>query len=318
MHKKIGMKIYRPFEKEVPTGGVITLGFFDGVHIGHQSILRKAKADAKALDADPLVLTLWPHPRMVLDKNADELLLINTLDEKTSLIARNGLEHFVVIPFTTELSNLSAEDFFKIFFVDWLKIRKLIVGYDHHIGKNGSGDFTTMLKLGHKFGVEVEKVEAQMHEGISISSTKIRNLILLGDVSKASKYLGYNYFLSGIVEKGFQVGRKIGFPTANIRVLEKHKIIPADGVYAVKVLIDGLVLNGMLNIGYRPTISKDQHKTIEVNIFDFDSSIYGSTISIQFVSRIRNEMKFDGIEALKRQLEQDRDDAKQILSPNRI
>lgn len=312
------MKIYRPFEKEVPTGGVITLGFFDGVHIGHQAILRKVKADAKALDADPLVLTLWPHPRMVLDKNTDELLLINTLDEKTSLIARNGLEHFVVIPFTTELSNLSAEDFFKIFFVDWLKIRKLIVGYDHHIGKNGSGDFTTMLKLGHKFGVEVEKVEAQMHESISISSTKIRNLILLGDVSKASKYLGYNYFLSGIVEKGFQVGRKIGFPTANIRVLEKHKIIPSDGVYAVKVLIEGLVLNGMLNIGYRPTISKDQHKTIEVNIFDFDSSIYGSTISIQFVSRIRNEMKFDGIEALKRQLEQDRDDAKQILSSNRI
>jgi riboflavin kinase/FMN adenylyltransferase len=312
------MKIYRPFEKEVPTGGVITLGFFDGVHIGHQAILRKVKVDAKELDADPLVLTLWPHPRIVLGKNADELLLINTLDEKTSLIARNGLEHFVVIPFTTELSNLSAEDFFKIFFVDWLKIRKLIVGYDHHIGKNGSGDFTTMLKLGHKFGVEVEKVEAQMHESISISSTKIRNLILLGDVSKASKYLGYNYFLSGIVEKGFQVGRKIGFPTANIRVLEKHKIIPADGVYAVKVLIDGLVLNGMLNIGYRPTISKDQHKTIEVNIFDFDSSIYGSTISIQFVSRIRNEMKFEGIEVLKRQLEQDRNAAIQILSSDRI
>ncbi|WP_320054187.1 riboflavin biosynthesis protein RibF [uncultured Acetobacteroides sp.] len=312
------MKIYRPFEKEVPTRGVITLGFFDGVHIGHQAILRKVKADAKELDANPLVLTLWPHPRIVLGKNDDELLLINTLDEKTSLIARNGLEHFVVIPFTTELSNLSAEDFFKTFFVDWLKIRKLIVGYDHHIGKNGTGDFTTMQRLGLKFEVEVEKVEAQTHESISISSTKIRNLILLGDVSKASKYLGYNYFLTGIVEKGFQVGRKIGFPTANIRVLEKHKIIPADGVYAVKVLIDGLVLNGMLNIGYRPTISKDQHKTIEVNIFNFDSSIYGSTISIQFVSRIRNEMKFEGIEVLKKQLEQDRNAALQILSSDRI
>lgn len=317
LHKKIGMKIYRPFEKEVPTGGIATLGFFDGVHIGHQAILQKVKEDANKLNADPLVLTLWPHPRIVLGQNANELLLINTLDEKTSLIARNGLEHFVVIPFTTELSSLSAEDFFKTFFVDWLKINKLIVGYDHHIGKNGSGDFATMQKLGHKFGVEVEKVEAQMHENINISSTKIRNLLLQGDVGKASKYLGYNYFLSGIVEKGFQVGRKIGFPTANIRVFEKHKIIPADGVYAVKVLIDGLVLNGMLNIGYRPTINKGQHKTIEVNIFDFDSSIYGSTISIQFVSRIRNEMKFDGIEALKKQLEQDKNATRQILSSDR-
>jgi riboflavin kinase / FMN adenylyltransferase len=312
------MKIYRPFEKEVPTGGVITLGFFDGVHIGHQAILRKVKADAEELDAVSLIMTLWPHPRMVLGKNPNELLLINTLDEKTSLIARNGLEHFVVIPFTTELSNLSAEDFFKTFFADWLGIRKLVVGYDHRIGKNGSGDFATMLNLGIKYGIEVEKVEAEMYEDISISSTKIRNLILLGDVSKASKYLGYNYFISGIVEKGFQIGRKIGFPTANIRILEKYKIIPADGVYAVKILVAGLALNGMLNIGYRPTISKDQHKTIEVNIFDFDSSIYGSTISIQFVSRIRSEMKFDGIEVLKKQLEQDRRDAKQILSYDKV
>lgn len=309
------MKIYRPFEKEVPLGGVITLGFFDGVHIGHQAILRKVKSEAKEMNADPLVLTLWPHPRIVLGKNADELLLINTLDEKTSLIARNGLEHFVVIPFSTEISELSAEDFFKAFFVDWLKIRKLIVGYDHHIGKNGSGDFSTMQKLGHKYGVEVEKIEAQMHENISISSTKIRKLILMGDVEKSSKYLGYYYFLSGIVEKGFQLGRKIGFPTANVRVLEKHKIIPADGVYAVKVIVDGLILNGMLNIGFRPTISKDQHKTIEVNIFDFDSSIYGSTVTIQFVSKIRDEIKFSGIEDLKQQLERDRLSAQKILLP---
>lgn len=309
------MKIYRPFEKEVPTGGVITLGFFDGVHIGHQAILRKVKSEAQEMNADPLVLTLWPHPRIVLGKNADELLLINTLDEKTSLIAHNGLEHFVVIPFSYELSELSAEDFFKMFFVDWLKIKKLIVGYDHHIGKNGSGDFSTMQKLGSKYKVEVEKVEAQMYENTNISSTKIRKLILIGEVEKSSKYLGYDYFLSGVVEKGFQLGRKIGFPTANIRVLEKHKIIPADGVYAVKVIVDGLILNGMLNIGFRPTISKDQHKTIEVNIFDFDSSIYGSTVTIQFVSKIRDEIKFSGIEDLKQQLERDRLSAQKILLP---
>lgn len=313
--QKIEMRIYRPFEKDVPTGAVVTLGFFDGVHIGHQAILRQLKSDAKELNTDPLVLTLWPHPRIVLEKNADELLLVNTLEEKTSLIARNGLEHFVVIPFTTELAELSADDFFKSYFIDWLNIKKLIVGYDHHIGKNGSGDFATMMKLGQKYGIDVEMVEAQMHEDISISSTKIRKLILEGDVSKAAVYLGYNYFLSGIVEVGFQLGRKIGYPTANIKVLEKHKLIPADGVYAVKVLIDGLVLNGMLNIGFRPTISKDQHKTIEVNIFDFNSSIYGSTITIQFVGRIRNEMKFDGIESLKQQLELDKNAAKQILLP---
>ena len=312
------MKIYRPFEKEVPTEGVATLGFFDGVHIGHQTILQKVKEEAKTLNVEPLVLTLWPHPRIVLGKNADQLLLINTLDEKTSLIAHNGLEHFVVIPFTFQLAELSAEDFFKSYFVEWLKIKKLVVGYDHHIGKNGSGDFETMLRLGNRYGVLVEKIEAQTHEDISISSTKIRNLLSLGDVNKAHKYLGYKYFLSGIVEKGFQLGRKIGFPTANIKVLEKHKLIPADGVYAVKVLINGLILNGMLNIGYRPTISKDQHKTIEVNIFDFSSSIYGSTITLQFVSRIRNEMKFSGINELKQQLEQDRLKAKQILLSNSI
>jgi len=309
------MEIFRPFETNVPTGGVVTLGFFDGVHVGHQKILTKLKSDAKRLNVEALVLTLWPHPRIVLAKNSDELLLVNTLEEKTSLIAHNGLKYFVVIPFTLELSKLSAECFFKLYFVDWLKIKKLIVGYDHHIGKDGSGDYPTMMKLGHKYGIDVEMVEAQMHDNISISSTKIRNLILQGDVCNASAYLGYNYFLSGIVEVGFQLGRKIGYPTANIRVLEKHKLIPADGVYAVRVIIDGLVLDGMLNIGFRPTISKDQHKTIEVNIFDFNTSIYGVTINIQFVGRIRDEIKFDGIESLKQQLEIDKKNAKQILHP---
>lgn len=308
------MKIFRPFEKDVPKGGVITLGFFDGVHIGHKAILSKVKADAKRLNAEALVLTLWPHPRVVLGKSADGLLLINTLEEKTSLIAKSGFENFVVIPFSSDLANLSAEAFFKTFFVDWLQIKKLIVGYDHHIGKNGSGDFSVMSKLGHKYGIEVEKVGAFMNEGVNISSTKVRQLILSGNVQKAAAYLGYNFFVSGTVEMGHQLGRKLGFPTANIKVHEKYKIVPAGGVYAVRVTVDGLVLNGMLNIGYRPTVSKEENKTIEVNIFDFDTSIYGSTITVEFVSKIRDEVKFASVDELKAQLQQDKRDAIKVLS----
>lgn len=300
------MKIYKPFEEEIPTKGVAALGFFDGVHIGHQAILNKVKSEAAAADTTPLLLTLWPHPRIILNKQADDLHLINTLEEKTTLFARNGLEHFVVIPFTEELSNLSAEVFFKRFFVEWLQLSTLIVGYDHHIGKNGTGDFETMHRLGLQYGIEVKKIEALTNNEINISSTKIRRLIMEGDVTRASSYLGYKYFLSGIVERGAQLGRTIGFPTANIKLEHSSKLLPADGVYAVEVEVEGFKHAGMLNIGHRPTINGSQHKTIEVNIFDFSRTIYGSTITVTFAERIRSEVKFSSIEALKEQLEKDR------------
>lgn len=308
------MKIYKPFEEDVPAKGVAALGFFDGVHIGHQAILNKVKTEAAKLEATPLLLTLWPHPRIVLNKNTAELHLINTLEEKTSLFSQNGLEHFVVIPFTEELSNYSAEAFFKHFFVDWLKLSKLIVGYDHHIGKNGTGDFESMQRLGDKYGISVEKIDALTSDDISISSTKIRNLITNGDVATAHKYLGYRYFISGTVEYGNQLGRQIGFPTANIKVDNTNKLIPADGVYAVNVIIDGFTHKGMLNIGLRPTINNNLHKTIEVNIFDFNRTIYGCSISILFVERIRSEKKFESIESLKFQLELDKNIATKILN----
>lgn len=307
------MNIYKPFEKSVPLKGIATLGFFDGVHIGHKAILNKIKADALKVGATPLLLTLWPHPRIVLNKNTPELLLINTLEEKTTLIAQEGLEHFVVIPFTPELSNLSPEEFFKTFFVDWLNIKKIIVGYDHHIGKNGAGNFEVMSKIAQKYDIEIERIEALSADEINVSSTKIRNLLLDGDVSRAAKFLGYSYFITGTVEQGAQLGRKIGFPTANLRVDDKYKLIPADGVYAVRITVDGFLYNGMLNIGYRPTISKNQHKTIEVNIFDFNRSIYGSSMTIHFAKRIRSEMKFNGLEELKEQLQKDKTEAFNIL-----
>jgi riboflavin kinase/FMN adenylyltransferase len=310
------MNIYKPFEKDVPRGGVATLGFFDGVHLGHKAIFKRVLDEAEKNNNAPFVATLWPHPRIVLGKNPETLLLINTLEEKTSLIAKSGFSHFVVIPFSEQLASLSAEEFFKTYFVEWLGISTLIVGYDHRIGRNGSGDFETMAMLGKKYGINVEKIEAQTYDHVSISSTKIRQLILQGSIRLANEYLGYSYFISGIVEKGFQLGRTIGFPTANIKVADAHKLVPADGVYAVKVSVDGLELNGMLNIGYRPTISKDQHKTIEVNIFDFDSTIYGSQLSIKFIDRIRDEMKFSGVEELTQQLKADREKAKQLLISN--
>lgn len=312
------MKIYKPFEKEVPTRGVATLGFFDGVHIGHKAILQKVINEAEQSGSTPLLLTLWPHPRMVLRKDNSNILLINTLEEKTGLLARYGMEHFVVIPFTEALAEYSAEEFFKKYFVEWLNIRKLIVGYDHHIGKNGSGDFETMLALGRKYNIEVERVDAMKQSDISISSTKIRKLVEEGDVRGAASFLGYSYFITGNVVMGFQLGRKIGFPTANIEVNDQHKLIPADGVYAVVVEGEGFKKDGMINIGYRPTISKDQHKTIEVNIFDFDQSIYGTSITVRFVERIRSEMKFDGIEMLKEQLAKDKQTATAILKKSQL
>ena len=308
------MKIYKPFEEEVPAKGVAALGFFDGVHIGHQAILNKVKTEAAKIGETPLLLTLWPHPRIVLNKNIAELHLINTLEEKTSLFAQNGLEHFVVIPFTEDLSNYSAEAFFKRFFVEWLKLSKLIVGYDHHIGKNGTGDFESMQRLGDKYGISVEKIDALTSDDISISSTKIRNILIKGEIETAFKYLGYRYFISGTVEYGNQIGRQIGFPTANIKVNNSNKLIPADGVYAVSVIIDGFKHKGMLNIGLRPTINSNQHKTIEVNIFDFNRTIYGYFITIVFVERIRSEIKFENIESLKVQLEQDKNIATKILN----
>lgn len=314
MHQKRKMKIYKPFEEEVPVKGVAALGFFDGVHIGHQAILNKVKTEAAKIGETPLLLTLWPHPRIVLNKNIAELHLINTLEEKTSLFAQNGLEHFVVIPFTEDLSNYSAEAFFKRFFVEWLKLSKLIVGYYHHIGKNGTGDFESMQRLGDKYGISVEKIDALTSDDISISSTKIRNILIKGEIVTAFKYLGYRYFISGTVEYGNQIGRQIGFPTANIKVNNSNKLIPADGVYAVSVIIDGFKHKGMLNIGLRPTINSNQHKTIEVNIFDFNRTIYGCFITIVFVERIRSEIKFENIESLKVQLEQDKNIATKILN----
>lgn len=308
------MKIYRPFEKDIPTGGVATLGFFDGVHKGHSAILARVKQEASANGATPLVLTLWPHPRIVLNKNAENLFLLNTLEEKTTRIAQNGLEHFAVIPFSHELAQLSPEAFFKAYFVDWLKLSKLIIGYDHHIGKDGAGDFSAMQRLGKKYGIEVEQVDALAYNNTNISSTKIRNLIAAGKMQDAASFLGYPYFVTGVVVEGFRLGRKLGFPTANIKVPDAHKLIPADGVYAVQVNIDGFTYSGMLNIGYRPTVNKgDQHKSIEVNIFDFNRPIYGTTITVSFVERIRSELEFGSVEELQLQLQKDKEMAISLL-----
>ena len=285
-------------------GSVLTLGTFDGVHIGHLTILSKLTKQAEEKNLESIVLTFFPHPRMVLQKDSD-IKLLNTIGEKKVLLEKLGVDNLIIHPFSQEFSRLSAEEFVKEILVDQLNIKKIIIGYDHRFGRNRTATIDDLIEFGNIYDFEVEQITAEEINEVTISSTKIRNALLDGNVTLANTFLGYNYFLSGEVVKGKQIGRTINFPTANIEVDEDYKLIPRDGVYIVSSNIDNKTYFGMMNIGNRPTLS-DKNHSLEVHFFNLNKTLYNKKVTISFLERIRDEIKFDSITDLKEQLEKDK------------
>jgi riboflavin kinase/FMN adenylyltransferase len=298
------MKIYRSIEdyNEVKRS-VVTIGTFDGIHLGHKKILSRLIKSSKNKDLNSVVLTFFPHPRIILNKY-NEVKMIDTLDEKIIHLNEIGIDSLVIHPFDKNFSLLSANQFIKDFLVDKLKIKHIIIGYDHRFGKGREASVTDLKNYADDYDFTVEEIKAQEIEKITVSSTKIRNSINQGDIKTTEKYLGRSFNLTGKIVKGDGLGKKINYPTANIFIEETYKIIPKDGVYLVETIIEDKLFNGMMNIGHRPTIGTNV-KSIEVHLFNFNEDIYGKVISIKMISKIRDEKKFSSIEALKEQLVKD-------------
>lgn len=282
---------------------VATLGTFDGVHVGHQMIIKKLVDAAHALDAESLVLTFFPHPRMVL-KQDHGIRLLNTLEEKQELLADLGLHNLVVQKFDLDFANLSAEEFVKQVLVDTFNISKIIIGYDHRFGKNRTADISDLKRFGTQYGFEVEEISAQEIDHVSISSTKIRTALEVGNIALANEFLGHAYYFSGKVIHGKKLGRTLGFPTANFEISESFKMIPRNGVYVVESDINGTVVKGMMSIGINPTFTNHPH-TIEVNYLDWSGDLYDSILKVRILDRIRDEQKFNSLELLVARLKMD-------------
>lgn len=307
------MKIYHSIDLFQPVPNpVVTVGTFDGVHRGHQAIFDAMRNEALRCGGETVVVTFYPHPRLVIHPDSKSLRFINTQERKYEIISRSRIDHLIIIPFTREFSNLSSGEFVRRYLVEKIKIHQLIVGYDHHFGKDRLGGFNELKGFGKIHGFEVREVPAMIIDGIPVSSTKIRNALIEGNIRLANSLLGYNYSISGKVVYGNRIGRTIGFPTANIEQEDEYKLISAVGVYACLVDHHGKLYKGMGNIGYRPTIDVGS-LTIEVNIFDFDEEIYGDRIIIYFIERIRDEVKFENLTALRDQLVADRAKVLEIL-----
>jgi len=293
---------------------VVTIGTFDGLHKGHQLVIEQLKQIAHEIKGESVIFTFYPHPRLVTSPNETNLRLLTTREEKIRLFEQMGVDHLVIYPFNKEFSELSYSDFVREILVKKMKTRCLVVGYDHRFGKNREGSFDYLQKCAEKYHFEVKKTEALSVDVDEVSSTKIREALESGDILKANSYLGYNFTLHGTVVDGKRLGRKLGFPTANIEASDKYKIIPGYGVYAVLVEFEQTTYKGMLNIGMRPTFNNNaDNRSIEVHIFDFEKNIYGKEITLSFVDKIRDEQKFDGIEALVEQLKTDKITAIKIL-----
>lgn len=300
------MKLHTDLSSDLEIkNAVLTIGTFDGVHIGHQKILQRVFEEAKKNEGESVLFTFFPHPKMILNPLNHGVELIQTRSEKYQKLADLGLQHLIEVPFTRDFSNLTAEEFIEDFLVKKIKIKTLIIGYDHQFGKDRKGDIHFLLEVSKKYGFEVIEIPAQEIDAINVSSTKIRNALTKGDVHTANAYLKSPFQLAGIVTKGQQIGRTIGFPTANILVDDPLKIKPKLGVYFVEVQIDQQLCFGMLNIGIRPTVDQSNFKTIEVHIFDFKEDIYGKQIVLTFIERIRDEQKFESLSALINQLQKD-------------
>ena len=298
------------FDKEHSTA--ITIGTFDGVHVGHRKILMRLVKNAHSLNLKSTVLTFFPHPRMVLQKDT-EIKLLNTIGEKTKIMEDLGLNFLIVHPFTKEFSRLSATEFVRDILVNSLNVKKIIIGYDHRFGRNRNANINDLKIFGNTLEFEVEEIPAQEIDAVSVSSTKIRKALSEGDIKTANNYLGYHYMLTGFIKKGKSLGKKLNFPTANLHIREHYKLVPKNGAYVVKSIIDGSTVYGMMNIGYNPTVAGTE-KSIEVHFFDFDKDLYDKEIQIDIIDRLRDEQKFESVEALKTQLHKDKEMSLLLIS----
>ncbi|OIQ23284.1 bifunctional riboflavin kinase/FAD synthetase [Lacinutrix sp. MedPE-SW] len=290
---------------------IITIGTFDGVHIGHQKIIKRLITVGNKKHLKPTILTFFPHPRMVLQKDAN-IKLINTMEEKAALLESLGIKNMIVEKFTQEFSRLTAEDFVEKLLVKKLNAKYIIIGYDHHFGRNRSANIDNLIDFGKTYNFEVEEITAQDINDVAVSSTKIRNALNEGDIKTANTYLGYNFMLTGTVVKGKGIGKTINYPTANLQISETYKLIPKHGVYVVKSTIDGKTVFGMMNIGTNPTVDGTS-QTIETHFFNWEDSLYNKTLKIELLDRLRDEQKFESIEVLKTQLKKDQDKAFLII-----
>lgn len=310
------MKVYRDFEEvgDIPNA-VLTIGTFDGVHLGHQKIIERLKAEAKKVNGETVLFTFFPHPRMVIDPTNHGLKLIQTQAEKIENLERIGLDHLIIFPFTKSFSNLTADEFVKDYLVNKLNVKTIVVGYDHQFGKNREGTLKHLQKLSETLPFKVIEIPAHEVDEINVSSTKIRKAIEIGDVQMANSYLNEPFEISGKIVKGNQIGRTIGFPTANIEIGDELKIIPAIGVYAVEIVLeDQRILQGMMNIGIRPTVTDSKEVKVEVFIFDFSEAIYDQRIKVYLLQRIRGEHRFQSVEVLRAQLQEDEKTVRSIFS----
>ncbi|MDQ5929896.1 MAG: riboflavin kinase / adenylyltransferase [Bacteroidota bacterium] len=304
-HKTTTLKIFHSIKDFSSTKKtILTLGTFDGVHIGHRKILKKLIQNTQNNEFESLVLTFFPHPRMVLETQSN-IKLLNTIAEKTSLLEAIGIDNLVVHPFDKAFSQLSAEEFVRSILVDQFQIHKIIIGYDHRFGRNRTADINDLIGFGEKYGFEVEQISVKELNDISVSSTKIRTAIGQGNMSLANSYLGYDYFLSGKVVEGKRLGRTIGFPTANLQINGDYKLIPLKGVYVVKSILAGQNVFGMMNIGFNPTVGGDK-QTIEIHYFDFEANLYQQEIEVSILHYIRAEQKFESVALLQQQLNKDK------------
>lgn len=308
------MKIYNNLDEiNLIKKPVLTIGTYDGVHLGHQKIINYLNLKAKQIGGESVVFTFHPHPRMVLHPEDHNLELIQTIEERTKKLKKAGVDHLIIFPFSKEFSRLTSVEFIRDILVNQIGIHTLVVGYDHQFGRNREGTMQHLEELAPIYNFEVEEISAFMKDEVKISSTKIRTSLQTGDIKEASKYLGSAFELTGKVIKGDQIGNTINYPTANLQLLEDYKLIPSNGVYAVKVRVDNSNYSGMLNIGHRPTITDQGEKRIEVNIFDFNKDIYGQTITLKFVKLIRSEKTFTNLDELKNQLKKDENKCRVIL-----
>jgi len=307
------MKIYHSIDEFVRLkNAVVTIGTFDGVHVGHRKIIAGIKELAESTGGETVLLTFFPHHRMILHPEDESLKLINTINEKAGLLEELGIDHLIITPFSRDFSNQSAEEYIRDVLVNKIGTKKIVIGYDHRFGKDRLGGLSDLLRLAPVYGFDVVEIPEQDIDEVAISSTRIRSALLNGDIELANTCLGYPFFITGRVVRGDQIGRQLGYPTANIVIPETYKLIPSDGIFAAKVKIEGVKYGGMAYIGTRPTIN-GVRRNIEVNIFDFDKEIYNQQVSMEFHNFVRGDMKFDSLDNLIAQIAKDKVEVEKLL-----
>ena len=308
------MKIYHNInEFNAVNNAVVTIGTFDGVHLGHRKIIARIKELAQEIGGETVILTFFPHPRMILNPEDESIKLINTINEKAALLEQLGIDHLIITPFSRDFSNQTPEAYIRDVLVNKIGTKKIVIGYDHRFGKDRQGSLDDLLKLGPVYGFEVVEIPEQDIDDVAVSSTRIRTALLDGKIELANTLLGYPFFITGKVVRGDQIGRQIGYPTANIVIEERYKLIPSDGIFAAKIKVNDVLYKGMAYIGSRPTINGIS-RNIEINIFDFNEEIYNQQVTLYFYNYVRGDVKFTGLDDLKIQLAKDKKDVQALLN----